>query len=338
MKKIKENKVLSIIIFLFIIAIVLFVIKKVNFVKYEKNYFYLDTYISVKLYSNKTQKEVDEIFDEIDYLYSEYHKLTDKYNNYDGIVNIYYLNEILNDNEEIEIDAKLSNLINEGIKYHEITEGYINIASSNLIDVWKSYIDKKEGVPTLEELNNVNINISDISLNNNIYSKKNGIKIDLGSFAKGYITELVGNYLEDIGIDKYLIDAGGNIKVGNNYKKDNYLIGIQNPINTNEIFTKLNVNNLSIVTSGDYQRYYEYEGVRYNHIINPYTKYPSSNFKSVTVVSKNSFLADIYSTYLFLIDLEKGLEIVNNNEDIEAIWYIDKDNIVKSNNFNYEEK
>ena len=337
MKKIKKNKILSIIIFLFILAFVLLIIKRVSYVKYEKNYFYLDTYISVRLYSNKTQKEVDEIFNEIDYLYSEYHMLTDKYNSYDGIVNVYYLNEILEDNEEIEIDSRLSNLINEGLKYYEITEGYINIASSNLIDVWKTYSENKDGLPNNSELESVNINISDISLNGNIFSKKNGIKIDLGAFAKGYITELVGNYLEDIGIDKYLIDAGGNIKVGNNYKKDNYLIGIQNPVDTNKIFTKLNVNNLSIVTSGDYQRYYEYEGIRYNHIIDPYTKYPSSKFRSVTVVSKNSFLADIYSTYLFLIDLDEGLEMVNSNDDIEAIWYIDNDNVVRSNNFNYEE-
>ena len=337
MDKIKKNKVLSIIIFLFVIAIILFILKHISYVRYEKNYFYLDTYISVKLYSNKSEDEVDKIFDEIDYLYSEYHKLTDKYNSYDNVINVYYLNEMLDNNEEIEIDAKLSKLIDEGIKYHEITEGYINIASSNLIDIWKSYIEKEEGVPLENELNSVNINITDISLTGNTYSKKNNIKIDLGAFAKGYITELVGNYLEDIGIDKYLIDAGGNIKVGSNYKKDNYLIGIQNPVNTSSIFTKLECNNLSIVTSGDYQRYYEYEGIRYNHIINPYTKYPSSNFKSVTVVSKNSFLADIYSTYLFILDLDKGLEIVNNNDDIEAIWYIDEDNIVKSDNFTYEE-
>ena len=336
MNKIKENKILLIIIFLFIISFLLLILKQITHVKYEKNYFYLDTYISVKLYSNKSKKEVEDIFKEIDYLYSEYHKLTDKYNSYDNVINIYYLNEVLENNKEIEIDPKLSKLIEEGIKYNEITNGYINIASSNLIDIWKSYIEKEEGIPLDSDLNNANINILDISLEGNIYKKNNNIKIDLGAFAKGYITELVGNYLEDIGIDKYLIDAGGNIKVGNNYKKDNYVIGIQNPINTNEIFTKLNVNNLSIVTSGDYQRYYEYNGIRYNHIIDPYTRYPSSKFKSVTVVSKDSFLADIYSTYLFLIDLDKGLEIVNNNDDIEAIWYIDEDNVVKSDNFNYE--
>jgi len=335
MDKLKKNKILTIIIFLFLLAAILLVLKEISYVKYEKNYFYLDTYINVKLYSNKSEKEVNEIFNEIDYLYSEYHKLTDKYNGYDDIINVYYLNEILKDNEEIEIDPRLSKLISLGLEYYNKTEGYINIASSNVIDIWKSYIEKEDGIPTFDELNNVNINISDISLNNNIYSKNNNIKIDLGAFAKGYITELVGNYLEDINISKYIIDAGGNIKVGNSYKKDNYLIGIQDPVDTNKIFLKLNVNNLSVVTSGDYQRYYEYDGVRYNHIIDPFTKYPASKFKSVTVVSKDSFLADIYSTYLFLIDLDKGIEIVNNNNDIEAIWYIDKDDIVKSDNFNY---
>jgi len=333
---IKKNKVLSIIIFLFVIAVVLFLLQKITYVRYEKNYFYLDTYINVRLYSNKTEEEVNDIFDEIDYLYSEYHMLTDKYNSYDDIANIYYLNEVLKDNEEVEIDSKLSKLINLGLEYYDKTYGYINIASSNVIDIWKSYIEKGEGIPSLDELNSANINISDISLAGNIYSKSNNVKIDLGSFAKGYITELVGNYLESIGIDKYLIDAGGNIKVGNAYKKDNYLIGIQNPINTNKVFIKLNVNNLSVVTSGDYQRYYEYDGVRYNHIINPFTKYPSNNFKSVTVVSEDSFLADIYSTYLFLVDIDNGLEIVNSNDKIEAIWYINENNIVKSDNFNYE--
>lgn len=336
MNKIKKNKTLSIFIFLLFIAAILFIIKQITYIQYEKNYFYLDTYINVKLYSNKTEEEVNKIFEEIDYIYSEYHKLTDKYNKYDDIINVYYLNEILKDNEEIEIDSKLSKLINIGIEYYDKTEGYLNIASSNIIDVWKKYIEKEEGIPEEFELNNANINISDISLEENTYKKKNNIKIDLGSFAKGYVTELVGNYLEELGIDKYLIDAGGNIKVGNNYKKDNYVIGVQDPIETNKVFVKLNINNLSVVTSGDYQRYYEYNGVRYNHIINPFTKYPSNNFKSVTVISEDSFLADIYSTYLFLIDLEKGKEIVNNNDKLEAIWYIDKDNVVKSDNFNYE--
>lgn len=327
-----NKKIISIIIFLIILSIIIFILKKFNYVEYEKNYFYLDTMINVKITTNKSN--VDNVFEEIDYLYSTYNKLADKYNSYDNIINVYYLNEVLKNNEEVKIDSRLSALINEGIKYYDITNGYINIASGNLIDVWKKYIDLQEGLPTKEELD-VNINITDITLNNDIYSKKNDVTIDLGSYTKGYVTELVGSYLESIGINNYIIDAGGNIKVGMPYKKDNFKVGIIDPINNNDIFTKVNVKNKSVVTSGDYQRYYEYNGVRYNHIINPYTKYPSSIYKSVTIVSNNSFLADIYSTYLFLLDIDKGLEIANNNTDIEAIWYIDNENIIKSDNFSY---
>lgn len=327
-----KKKIFSISIFLFCVVILIFILNKITYKEYEKNYFYLDTYINVRIYSNKNKEKIDKVFNEIEEIYSEYHMLTDKYNSYDDLVNVYYLNEVLGNNEKIEIDSKLSELIDLGIEFYDITEGYINIASSNLIDIWKRYITLGEGVPLYNELNSVNIDINNISLNGNIYSKNNDVKIDLGAYAKGYITELVGDYLESKGIDKYLIDAGGNIKTGNSYNKDNYTIGIQDPIDTSKIFTKLDINNLSVVTSGDYQRYYEYDGVRYNHIINPFTKMPGNNYKSVTVITKDSFLADIYSTYLFLVDLEKGKEFVEKNKDIEVIWYINSDNVVYSDN------
>ena len=137
-------------------------------------------------------------------------------------------------------------------------------------------------------------------------------------------------------INNYIINAGGNVKVGKAYNKEYYVVGITNPDNTSNIFTKVNINNLSVVTSGNYQRYCDIDNIRYSHIINTITKKPSNYMKSVTVITKSSLLADIYSTYLYLLPVDKGLEVVNNNSDIEAIWYIDKDNIVRSDNFNYE--
>ena len=190
-------------------------------------------------------------------------------------------------------------------------------------------------MPSNKELD-VNINIDDIKLDNNKYTKYNDIKLDLGGIAKGYVTELVGNYLEDNNINNYIINAGGNVKVGKAYNKEYYVVGITNPDNTSNIFTKVNINNLSVVTSGNYQRYCDIDNIRYSHIINTITKKPSNYMKSVTVITKSSLLADIYSTYLYLLPVDKGLEVVNNNNDIEAIWYIDKDNIVRSDNFNYE--
>ena len=329
----KKKRIYIVILVLILISLVLLLIDKNTYKEYSKNYFYMDTYINIKINSTKSKKEIDNIFNDIDYLYSSYHKLTSRYDKYDGIVNVYYLNEILDNNEEIEIDKRLSDIIDIGILYYDKTNGLFNIASGNLTSIWKVFIDNCDELPSNLD---VNINIDDIVLDGNKYIKYNDAKLDLGAISKGYVTELVGKYLEDNNIDGYIINAGGNVKVGKAYNKDSYVVGITNPDNKNDIFTKVNVNNLSIVTSGNYQRYCSFNDKIYGHIINPYTKLPSDYMKSVTVISSSSLLADIYSTYLYLLPVEDGMKIVNSTSDIEAIWYIDSDKIVRSDNFNYE--
>ena len=329
----KKKSIYIVILVLILISLILLFIDKCIYKEYSKNYFYMDTYINIKINSTKSKKEIDNIFNDIDYLYSSYHKLTSRYDKYDGIVNVYYLNEILDNNEEIEIDKRLSDIIDIGILYYDKTNGLFNIASGNLTSIWKVFIDNCDVLPS--DLD-VNINIDDIVLDGNNYTKYNDVKLDLGAISKGYVTELVGKYLEDNNIDSYIINAGGNVKVGKAYNKDSYVVGITNPDNKNDIFTKVNVNNLSIVTSGDYQRYCILNDKRYSHIINPNTLYPGDYMRSVTVISSSSLLADIYSTYLYLLPIDKGLEIVNNTEDIQAIWYVSEDNIVRSDGFDYE--
>ena len=329
----RKKRIYIVILVLILVSLVLLLIDKNTYKEYSKNYFYMDTYINIKINSTKSKKEIDNIFNDIDYLYSSYHKLTSRYDKYDGIVNVYYLNEILDNNEEIEIDKRLSDIIDIGILYYDKTNGLFNIASGNLTSIWKGFIDNCDVLPSNLD---VNINIDDIVLDGNKYIKYNDIKLDLGAISKGYVTELVGKYLEDNNIDSYIINAGGNVKVGKAYNKDSYVVGITNPDNKNDIFTKVNVNNLSIVTSGNYQRYCSFNDKIYGHIINPYTKLPSDYMKSVTVISSSSLLADIYSTYLYLLPVEDGMKIVNSTSDIEAIWYIDSDKTVRSDNFNYE--
>lgn len=329
------KKVLIIILLLILLSLVLLFIDKSSYKEYTRSYFYFDTYISIKTNTTISENEMNNIFNDIDYLYENYHKLTDAFTSYDGLVNIYYLNNVLEKNQSIELDTRLSSIIKIGIDYYEKTDGLFNIASGNLTIKWKEFLEECDSLPSSTELD-VNTNINDIILEDNMYTKKNDIKLDLGAIAKGYVTQLVGEYLEDNNIYSYIINAGGNVKVGKAYNKNNFVVGITNPDNTSDMFTKVNVNNLSIVTSGSYQRYCTIDEENYNHIINPKTGYPSNYMKSVTVISSNSLLADIYSTYLFLLPSEEGLEIVNNTNDIEAIWYIDENNIIRSDKFNYE--
>lgn len=300
-------------------------------VEHSKNIMKMDTYINIKLYSKN--KKVDKILNDVESIYNKYDILADAYTKYDNVINVYYLNNALEVNKEVTISKELADLIQYGIDVYNNTNGLVNIAMGNVTGVWKKYINEGTEVPSEKELNNLNININDIVLEGNKFLKKSDVKLDLGSITKGYVTEEVGNYLESKKIDKYLINAGGNVKVGKSYKDGKYVIGIENPNDTNKMYKKINVENKSVVTSGDYQRYYEVNGIRYNHIINPKTRFPANNVKSVTVICDNSKDADMYSTYLFLLPLEEALNYVNNKDNLEAVFYVNEDNIITSKGF-----
>lgn len=288
---------------------------------YEKNLFYMDTYINIKVYTNKKEKYVKDVFDDLDKLYSTYHKLSDAYNSYDDLKNVYYLNEELEDGVSIEIDERLSKMISYGLSYYDKSDGYFNIALGNVTRIWKEYRDNGKEVPSYELLSSsLSTNPNDIVLDLNNYTKYNGVRIDLGALSKGYATEESGKYLEEKSLNKYIINAGGNVKVGKSYDKDLYQIGLEDPNNKGDIYKIIDVENKSIVTSGNYQRYYEVNGTRYSHIINPKTLYPDSTIASLTVVTDNSAYADIMSTYLYLLDEDKIKEVVLNNK-LRVIYY-----------------
>lgn len=330
--KMKHKIILAIFIGICIILSIILLLNKNNI--YEKQLFYMDTYIDIKIYTKKKEEEMQEILEGIEYLYSYYHQLTDRYQSYDGVKNVYYLNEVLENNEKVEIDSLLLNMISYGKEFYEKTDGYFNIALGNVTDVWKKYRDSGEGVSSYQELvNSGSINIEDIIIEENTYLKKNSVKLDLGGYAKGYVTELAGQFLEENDISKYIINAGGNVKVGSSYDKDLYQIGLEDPKNIGDIYLIVNIENKSIVTSGDYQRYYEYEGEKYSHIINPKTLYPESDVHSVTVITDDSTYADIMSTYLYLLPLEQREKVLEENQEIEAIWYNKDDTKGQSKGF-----
>lgn len=327
----KINKIIWIIIILLIIIFGLIIIKdKTTKKEYTSKFYYMDTYIYVKLYSKDSNK-ANKALKKVEKIYKEYHELTDRYNSYDNINNIYYIKNNESNDEYITIDKRLYKILEYGIESFDKTNGLIDISMGNVIDVWKKYRDNNSGIPDTLELEKANKgNIKDIILKDNNKIKNNHVNIDLGSISKGYTTKIVGEYLESINLDEYLINAGGNVLVGKHYKNSNYKIGIEDPNNKDDIFTVLKGNNISIVTSGGYERYYEYNGKKYHHIIDPKTLYPTDYMKSVTIITKDSALADTLSTYLFLMSVEEGKKYINKLDNVEAIWYTNNDEIILS--------
>ena len=296
----------------------------------------MDTYINVKIYTND-KKIANEALDKIDQLYNDYDKLADRFKTHEGIINIKDINNY-DMNQEIKIDNRLYELLEYSKLQFLKTNGLFNIALGNVIDVWEEYRKgNKKGIPTKEELlNKGSINIEDLHLlGNDIIIKKGNISLDLGAIAKGYVTELAGDYLDSIGLEKYIITAGtSSVKVGKHYANDKYKIGLTDPLNTNNLYMKIKGNNISVTTSGSYERYYEYEGVKYHHIIDPNTLFPSDYALSVTVITDDAALGEILSTTLFLMPTSEGLEYISKFNNVEAIWYEKDGNIVMSHGMN----
>lgn len=309
-------------LFSFVLLIVLILLNFYKEKEYNKNLFYMDTYISIKIVSNNKNK-ANEVLDYIDKTFKYYDSLTNRYNNSE-------LSKIKNVEGVFEINEDLYNILEYSIEYYNKTNGLFNINMGNIIDVWKHYRELGEGIPLNSELDK-DTNIENIKLlgNNKIYV--NNVNIDLGGIVKGYVTKLLGNYLKEEGIDNYIINAGGNVIVGK--KNPYYKIGIENPTNSSDVLSIIKGNNICVVTSGGYNRYYEYEGKKYHHIIDPNTNYPSDYMKSVTIISKDCALADILSTTLFLMEIEEGINYIKQF-DAEAIFYTNDLKIVKTEGIN----
>lgn len=326
-------KRISQLIMILSIAGILFALIYINLNKkeeYTKNIYYMDTYIYVKIYENN-KKLADNVLNEVERIYKEYHELTDRYNHYNGVTNIYdiYHNEL--DDNVLTLDSRLYNILEYSINWNK-KFNKLNIGMGSIIDVWKKYRDSGEGIPTIDELQSSNKTTELVLLGDNKILN-NHPNLDLGSIAKGYATEEVGKYLEGVGIEEYLINAGGNVKVGKSYDKDYYKIGVQSPIKGSDLLTIVKGKNMSVVTSGGYERNYSFNGKEYHHIIDPDTLFPSEYVKGVTVITKDSALGDLLSTSLFLMSIEAGQSFIKNY-DAEVLWYTNDNKIIRSENFN----
>lgn len=339
-RKIKKGiipKLLILLIgFILIVSGVLLIIKKLSASKYKEytnTLNYMDTVIDIKLYSNnKTQAET--IMSEIERIYKHYHELTDRYKSYDNINNIYTINNT-HDVTQLEISEDLYNILNYGLNWYYKSNGLFNINIGSLTDIWKKYRDAGTGIPTNEELNSISkLDIKNIVLYDDYKILTGNANIDLGGIAKGYATEVVHHYLESIGFERYLINAGGTVLAGINADGEKYKIGIQDPNSASSVFTTLSASNVIVTSSGGYERFYEFNGIKYHHIIDAKTKNPANFMKSVSVITDDAMLGDILSTTLFLMSVEDGKEYIKQFDNVEAIWYTNDDQIVKSSGIN----
>lgn len=237
------------------------------------------------------------------------------------------------------VSGETAELIRKGLYYSELTEGKFDITIAPLTSLWDFHNHTEGNIPSEQELENAR---SLVDYRNVLVEGSTvtllvpGMEIDLGGIAKGYIADRLKEYLVSEGIKHAYINLGGNVLlIGNRYDKTDYRIGIQRPFDeSGQIITSVEVSDCSVVSSGIYQRYFEKDGKLYHHILNPETGYPyENNLLQVTILSDSSADGDALSTCCYTLGLEKGMELVESLENVQAIFITDDYEIHTAGNY-----
>ena len=279
----------------------------------------------------------------------EYHRLYDIYTFYNGLNNLAVVNSLENGkHNKISVNKKIIDLILFSKEMYRKTNGKVNIAAGSVLSIWHNArlagLDNPEEatLPNKKALKEASLhtNIEDVivdSEKNTVWLKDNEMTLDVGAVAKGYAVEQIGEYMKSIGLSSYLLNVGGNVKVINQpADDDSWTVGIENSDteNLDEPYTEiLKISNNSLVTSGNYQRFYTVNGKNYNHIIDPLTLFPAEYYNSVSVLCQNSGIADALSTALFCMSVEEGNEVLKNFDNVEVLWVTTGGEKIYTDNF-----
>ncbi len=229
--------------------------------------------------------------------------------------------------EAVAVSDDTYYVIEEGIRWGEITEGYFDITVAPLIRLWgigtpnERVPDESERAETAELVNYREIELD--ANDSSVFLSREGMGIDVGGIAKGYAVDEIARMMADDGIESALIDFGGDLyTVGTRPDGDRWRIGIQHPSGVRrELLAVITSSDEAIVTSGPYERYFERDGERYHHLFDVTTGAPSTNeLVSVTISGPEATGADALSTGAFVMGLERGLTLVQSLDDYEAIF------------------
>lgn len=262
---------------------------------------------------------------------ASYHQLFDIYNTYPGVVNLKTLNESAGI-APVEVDGKIMELLKFCREVYNATSGKVNIAMGSVLQLWHEAREAGIADPAnaklpeeaaLEEAAK-HTDLSQLILDEEagtVFYADPEMSLDVGAIAKGYALEQVCKTAPE----GLLISVGGNVRAtGAKPDGGSWVVGIQNPTGEEGYLHTVEVQDISVVTSGDYQRYYTVDGVSYHHIIDPATNYPGRLWRAVTVLCPDSGLADGLSTALFLLPQAEGQALLDKF-GCEALW-VDSDN------------
>ena len=235
----------------------------------------------------------------------------------------------------VKVSKELFNLIRRAKKVSELSKGAFDISYASLDNIWQ-FDGTMDGFPDSATVKKsvAKINYQKIELNETactVFLKEKGMKIGFGSIGKGYAANKVKKLLVGLGVKNAMINAGGDlIAWGEGINNEKWKIGIADPQKEKAYISWLEINDMAVVTSGNYEKFIEINGVKHSHIINPKTGYPVLGLKSVTIICPDAELADALATTVFVMGEQKGLELVNQIKAVECVLVNYNDEIITS--------
>lgn len=272
------------------------------------------------------------VYDEL----KTYHELYDIYDDYEGVSNIKTINDAAG-KEPVKVDAKIITMLQTAKRICEQTDGRMNVAMGSVLSIWHDY--REAGIndpdnaqlPPMADLQEAakHTDIEKVVIdeaNSTVFLEDPAMSLDVGSIGKGYATEQVCETLEKEGYTNALLSVGGNVRaIGPRADGTPWNVGVTDPADENAengdgMLCHVRLDDASLVTSGNYERYYTVDGVRYHHLIDPSTLMPSRYFTAVTILTHDSGLADGLTTVLYNMSYEDGLKLLDSYPGTGALW------------------
>ncbi|WP_342564739.1 FAD:protein FMN transferase [Paenibacillus sp. FSL R7-0345] len=294
-----------------------------------QTFYIYDTVVNIKIFGNDaTQQNMDDIQSMLERMDTQFSRTKE-----DG--ELYAVNQAAG-KEAVAVSDETLDIVKQSIKYAEDMDGLYEPTIGPLVDLW-AIGEGGEHVPDQADIDAAKslINYKDIIIDENaktIKLAREGMVLDMGGIGKGYAADRIADYLKEQGLDSAMINLGGSsiIALGNKPNGSPWNIGLQDPDQSRGTqLGTIKITDEVIDASGVYERYFMQDGVRYHHILDPRTGYPSQNgLKSITIMSPNATDADALSTGVFLMGLEEGMKYLEAlPENIEAFFITDDNKI-----------
>ena len=295
-------------------------------------YTYFDTVSYVYDYGGDTEERFEERSDAVSQILLEYHQLFDIYHEYSGVTNLCTLNKAAG-GEALEADPRLIDFLLCAREMYDLTDGEMNVMLGSVLRLWHNCREaasenpREAAIPTEEELRraweHTGVELLEIDAEKGtVRITDPEASIDVGALGKGYATERAAEYLESVGAEGYVLNIGGNIRcIGDRPDGSGWVTAIRTPDRSSEEFAcRIRIRDTACVTSGVYERYFTVNGTRYHHIIDRDTLFPAAYFDSLTVITRDSGLADALSTALFCMPEEQGRALAERLGGVELLW------------------